>query len=131
MDLAHAILAQGRLPEAADAVARIETAPAPCDVEWVIKRLTARALLAAQAGEPEGGLDDARAAVAASDATGLILCRANAHRALAELLWATGQTDAAALAARRALALDEAKAQRGSGREHEATLCPASSRRRD
>ena len=60
VDLAHAILAQGRLPEAADAVARIETAPAPCDAEWVIKRHTARALLAAQAGEPERGLEDAR-----------------------------------------------------------------------
>ena len=110
VDLAHALLAQGRLPEAADAVARIETEPAPCDTEWVIKRLTARALLAAQAGEPERGLEDAQAAVAASDATGLILCRANAHRTLAELLWATGQTDAAAPAARRALALDESKA---------------------
>ena len=79
-------------------------------MEWVIKRLTARALLAAQAGEPERGLEDAQAAVAASDATGLILCRANAHRTLAELLWATGQNDAAAPAARRALALDESKA---------------------
>jgi DNA-binding SARP family transcriptional activator len=110
VDLAHAILAQGRFPDAADAVARIETLPAPCDVEWVIKRHTARALAAAHEGDPERGLEDAQAAVAATDATGLIVCSANANRTLAELLWATGRTDAAATAARRALALDDAKA---------------------
>jgi hypothetical protein len=110
VDLAHAILAQGRLAEAADAVARIETMRAPCDAEWVIKRHTARALLAAQAGDPERGLRDARAAVAAADATGLVICRANAHRTLAEVLWATGRTKQAATAARRAVSLDEAKA---------------------
>jgi hypothetical protein len=110
VDLAHAVLAQHRLPEAIEAVARIETLPAPCDAEWVIKRHTARALVAAQAGEHGRGLKDARAAVAAADATGLIVCRANAHRTLAELLWATGRTRAAAIAARRALALDDTKA---------------------
>ena len=110
VDLAHAILAQGRLPEAAAAVARIETMQAPCDAEWVIKRHTARALLAAQSGDHEGGLPDARAAVAAADATGLIICRANAHRTLAELLWATGRTRDAATAAQTAVSLDEAKA---------------------
>jgi tetratricopeptide (TPR) repeat protein len=110
VDLAHAILAQGRLPEAADAVARIDTMPAPCDAEWVIKRHTARALLAAQSGDHEGGLQDARAAVAAADATGLIICRANAHRTLAELLWATDRPREAAAAAQAAVSLDEAKA---------------------
>ncbi|MDP9133579.1 MAG: AAA family ATPase [Actinomycetota bacterium] len=110
VDLAHAILAQHRVADAAEAVARIETLPAPCDAEWVIKRHTARALLAAQAGEHERGLEDARAAVDAAEKTGLIVCCANAHRTLAELLWATGRTHAAAAAARRALVLDEAKA---------------------
>jgi DNA-binding SARP family transcriptional activator len=110
VDLAHAILAQGRLAEAAEAVARIETMRAPCDAEWVIKRHTARALLTAQEGEPERGLEDARAAVAVADATGLVVCRANAHRTLAELLWATGRTEGAATAAQRAVSLDEAKA---------------------
>jgi hypothetical protein len=90
-------------------VTRIETMRATCDAEWVIKRHTARALLAAQAGDPERGLEDARAAVATADATGLIICRANAHRTLAELLWATGRTQGAASAAQRALSLDEAK----------------------
>jgi Tetratricopeptide repeat len=40
----------------------------------------------------------------------LILSRANAQRTLAELLWATGRTDEAVAAVRRALELDEAKA---------------------
>jgi hypothetical protein len=60
-------------------------------------------------GVDRDGLEDARAAVATADATGLIVCRANAHRTLAELLWATGRTQGAATAAQRALSLDEAK----------------------
>jgi hypothetical protein len=39
-----------------------------------------------------------------------VLCRANAHRTLAELLWASGRCEEAAHAVRRALALDDAKA---------------------
>ena len=52
----------------------------------MIKRHTARALLAAEAGEHERGL--------------------------ADLLWTTGRMDQAATHARRALALDEAKLNR-------------------
>ena len=47
--------------------------------------------------------------MAVAEESGLIVCRANAYRTLAELLWATGRTQAAAEAAGRALALDEAK----------------------
>jgi DNA-binding SARP family transcriptional activator len=109
IDLAHAILAQDRLADAAAAVAAIDARPAPCDAELVIKRHTARALLAARMGQPERGLDDARAAVAAADRTGLIITCAHAHRTHAELLAATGHTKDAAEAARRALTLYEAK----------------------
>ena len=119
------ILAQHRVADAAEAVARIETLPAPCDAEWVIKRHTARALVATQAGERERGLEDARAAVVAAEKTALIVCCANAHRTLAELLWATGRTHAAATAVRRALALDEAKANAAAAASHEAALFPA------
>ena len=91
-------------------MARIDTLPTPCDGEWIIKRHTARALLAAQEGDHERGLADARAAVAAADSSRLILTCANAHRTHAELLWATGRTAEAAAAVRRALELDEAKA---------------------
>jgi hypothetical protein len=108
VDLALALLAQDGMAGAAEAVAAIDAQPAPCDVDWVIKRHTARALLAARTGER--GLEDARAAVAAAEGTSLICCRANAHRAHAELLAATGDTSGAADAARRALALYEAKA---------------------
>jgi len=108
-DLAHAILAQGRAGDAAAAVAEIDAVAAPCDADWVIKRHTARALLAALHGHPEPGLADARAAVAAAERASFVLSCASAHRTLAELLAATGRADAAADAARRALALYEAK----------------------
>jgi hypothetical protein len=108
VELALALLAQDRLAEAAEAVAEIDALPAPCDIEWVIKRHTARALLAARTGER--GLEDARAAVAAAEGTTLICCRASAHGAHAELLAARGDVKGAAGAARRALALSRAKA---------------------
>ena len=86
VELAYAILAQGRLRDGAEAVARVDTLGAPCDAEWTIKRHIARALLAVRSGEPERGLADATAAVATADATSLIVCAAEAHRALAEVL---------------------------------------------
>jgi hypothetical protein len=110
VDLAHAVLAQHRRPDAPETVAEIDVLAAPCDVEWAIKRHTARALIAMRAGDPERGLEEARAASAAAETTRLSLCRANAQRTLAELLCATGRTEEAADAVRRALALDEAKA---------------------
>ena len=69
-----------------------------------------------RAGEAEAGLADARAAVAAAETTTLALCRADAQRTLAELLWATGRDEEAAAAVRRALALDEAKGNTASAR---------------
>ena len=38
VDLARALIAQGRAADAAAAVARIDNEPAPCDREWVVKR---------------------------------------------------------------------------------------------
>jgi DNA-binding SARP family transcriptional activator len=108
-DLALSILAQDRLAEAAEAVAAMDARPAPCDADWVIKRHMARALLAARRGEPERGLDDARAAIAAAERTDMVVNRANAHRTLAELLAATGDRAGAMAALTRALALHEAK----------------------
>ena len=109
VDLAHAILAQHRTQDAVEAVARIDAMPVPCNAEWVTKRHLARALLAAQTGELERGLEDARAAVAVAERTGMVLCCADAHRTLAELLLAAGRADEAVASARRALVLDEAK----------------------
>jgi hypothetical protein len=80
----------------------------------MIKRHTARALIAMRAGAAEAGLVDAQAAAAAAERTTLALCRAHAQRTLAELLWATGRDEEAAAAVRRALALDEAKGNTAS-----------------
>lgn len=112
VDLAQVVIAQGRQADAAAAVERIDTVPAPCDLEWVVKRLAARARVASGAGEHARAIADGRAAVAAAEPTGLILVRADAQRALAEVLHAAGQTGEAVAAARRALALDERKANR-------------------
>jgi len=60
-DLAHVVIAQGRLDEAAAIVRRIDTVPAPSDLEWLIKRHAARGKLAAQQGHAEHGVADARA----------------------------------------------------------------------
>jgi tetratricopeptide (TPR) repeat protein len=109
VDLAHAILAQDRPADAAAAVARIDTVPAPCDPQWTIKRHTARALVAASTHDHDRAVQEARAAVAAADHPELIVLAANAHRTLAEVLRTAGRDAEAAAAAGRALALDEAK----------------------
>jgi tetratricopeptide (TPR) repeat protein len=109
VDVAHAILAQDRPADAAAAVARIDSVPAPCDPEWSIKRLRARALLAAGQGDHDGALRDARAAVELAADPTLIVFSADAQRTLAEVLRAAGRDGEAAAAAGRALALDEAK----------------------
>ena len=110
VDLAHAILAQGRHEDAAEAVARIETVPAPCDLQWVIKRHAARSLLAAQSGDLQRGLEEARMAVAAAEGTGMVVFCADAYRTLAEVLAAASRDEEASTAVGRALALDQAKA---------------------
>ncbi|HKE81260.1 MAG TPA: BTAD domain-containing putative transcriptional regulator [Solirubrobacteraceae bacterium] len=109
-DLTHVLLAQGRVSDAVATIAEMDARPISCDAEWVIRRHIARALVAARAGTPEAGLEDADAAVAGADRTGLIVTRAEAHRARAEVLAAIGHTEEAARAARRALRLYEAKA---------------------
>ena len=109
-DHAHAALARGHGPRAARAVARIDTVPAPCDAEWVIKRHTARALLSARAGDHACALEEARAGVAAACKTELVLIHADAHRTLSTVLEAGGgDAEGAAAAAQSALALHEAK----------------------
>jgi hypothetical protein len=109
-DLAHALIGQGRLAEAATAVAELDACPASCDAEWVIRRHTARALLAARTGDPAGGLEDALAAVAVGERTAMVASCAHAHLTCAELLAATGRRDAAVLEAGRALTLYESTA---------------------
>ena len=84
--------------------------PAPCDLEWAIKRHVARAHVAARAGDlGPPALTEAETAATLAEATALLLVRADAQRTLAEVLRAAGRIDEAAAAAGRALALDERK----------------------
>ena len=109
VDFAHAIIAQGRNADAAAAVERIDLVPAPCDLQWIVKRHAGRARVAARAGDHARAVEEARAAVAAAEPCGLVLLKADAERTLAEALQAAGRNDEAVAAGRRALALDEAK----------------------
>ena len=109
VDLAHALLRQGAWRDAAAAVDEIDALPAPSDAEWVVKRLGARALLAAHRGALDEALDHARAAASAADVTKLLTFRADAHRTLAEVLALAGDGPAAESAGREALRLYEAK----------------------
>ena len=103
VDLAHALIAQGR--DASEAVERIEAAPAPCDLEWVVKRHTARAWVAARAGAMGRALEEARAAVATAEPSALILVTADAFSMLARVLALAGDAEASEAAAERAIAL--------------------------
>ena len=109
VDFAHAIIAQGRDADAVAAVERIDLVPAPCDLQWRIKRLAGRARVATRAGDHARAVDEARAAVAAAEPCGLVLVKADAERTLGEALRASGRIDEAKSALGRALALDEAK----------------------
>jgi hypothetical protein len=108
-DLAHVVIAQGRLDEAAAIVRRIDTVPAPSDLEWLIKRHAARGKLAARQGHAENGVADARRAVELADTTDLLVFRADAYRDLAEVLLAVDRPGEAESAAATALELHEAK----------------------
>ena len=109
VDLALTVIAQDRPADAAALGEQIDAVPAPCDVEWIIKRHSARAHVAARRGDRAAGLQEAEAAVAVAENTLLLLVRADAQRTLAAMLRASGRTDDAVAAARRALALDERK----------------------
>ncbi len=109
VDYAHAILDQDPIDEAVAAVAAIDTVPAPSDMEWLIKRHTARARLAARQGDAERGLAEARQAVELADRTDLIVFRAGAHQVLADLLLSARRPREAEKAAKSSLELCEAK----------------------
>ena len=117
VDLAHVVLAQDRVDEAEAIVGRIETVPAPADMEWLIKRHAARGKLAARQGRAEAGIEDALRAVEPADTTDLLFFRANAYGDLAEVLLAAGRRDEARRAAETSLRLHEAKQNAASAGE--------------
>ena len=108
VDHAHALLAQG-VDDAAAAVEAIDAVPAPSDMEWLIKRHTARGTLAARRGEVEHGLVELRHAVELADPTDLIVYRADAYRILGNVLLDAGRPSEAREAAKTSLELYEAK----------------------
>jgi tetratricopeptide (TPR) repeat protein len=109
VDRAHAVLAQDRPGAAAEAVARIDEIPAPTDMEWRVKRHSARGKLAALNGDTERALREAQQATALGDATGMFTFRADAHRDLAEVATRCGRLAEARAATATALALYETK----------------------
>jgi hypothetical protein len=106
---ALAVLAQGRPAASAAAVARIDQIAAPGDVEWHFKRHLAQAKLAAQEGDGERALQEARTAVRLADRTGHFVYRADAHRDLGEIAARFGGDEEAEAELRTALAMYRAK----------------------
>ena len=109
VDRAHAVLAQSRPGAAAEAVALIDDVPAPSDMEWRVKRHSARGKLAALDGAADRALREARQATALADATELFTFRADAHRDLAEVATRCDRPAEAHAATATALALYAAK----------------------
>jgi tetratricopeptide (TPR) repeat protein len=117
VERAHVLLAQERLAEAAEAVARIDEGLAPNDLEWRVKRLTARGRLAAREGRAEEALTQARAAVALADSSDMFIYRADAWRDLAEVAERVGDAEEAAAARATALRLYRAKGNVAGARQ--------------
>jgi len=106
---ALAVLAQERSAASAEAVARIDEIAAPGDVEWRFKRHLAHAKLAAQEGDADRALSEARLGVTLADSTDHFLFRADAHRYLAEIAARFGNAEEAETELQRALAMYRAK----------------------
>jgi DNA-binding SARP family transcriptional activator len=117
VERAHVLLAQDRLAEASEAVARIDEGLAPNDLEWRVKRLTARGRLAAREGRAEEALAEARAAVALADSSDMFIYRADAWRDLAEVAERVGEAGEAAAARATALRLYRAKGNVAAARQ--------------
>ncbi len=109
VDLAQAVIAQGRTADAIAVVKRIDAVPAPCDIEWAIKRHMARSWVMERSGDHPAAVAEARRAATAAELTSLLIVRADAQRRLARALRAAGRTGDAEVAAREALVLDERK----------------------
>jgi tetratricopeptide (TPR) repeat protein len=117
VERAHVLLAQDRLAAAAEAVADIDEGLAPNDLEWRVKRLTARGRLAAREGRAEEALAEARAAVALADSSDMFIYRADAWRDLAEVAERVGEAGEAAAARETALRLYRAKGNVAAARQ--------------
>jgi hypothetical protein len=104
-----AVLAQDGPAASAAAVARVDEIAAPGDVEWHFKRHLARAKLAAQQGDGERALHEARTGVRLADPTDHFVFRADAHRYLGEIAARFGREEEARTELQTALAMYRAK----------------------
>ena len=109
VDLAHAVIAGGRQQDAARAIAEIDTVPAPCDTEWLVRRLTAQSLFASLSANHEVAVRQASDAAARVDGTQFLPLRSHAHWTRALALYHAGHRDQAVRAQETARALALAK----------------------
>ena len=109
VDLAHVVIAGGRQQDAARAIAEIDTAPAPRDTEWLVRRLTAHSLFASLTADHEAAVSQASDAAARVDGTQFLPLRSHAHWTQALALYHAGHPGQAARARERARALAQAK----------------------
>jgi DNA-binding SARP family transcriptional activator len=109
VDLAHVVIAEGRPSDAARAIADIDTAPAPHDTEWLVRRLTALSSFASMTADHEAAVRHASDAVARVDGTQLLPLRSHAHWTQALALYRAGQPGGAVTARETAQALALAK----------------------
>src|SRR5437899_169575 len=95
VDLAHVVIAGRRQHDAAQAIAEIDTAPAPHDTEWLVRRLTAHALFASLSANHEAAVREASDATARVDGTQFLPLRSHARWTRALALYHAGHADQA------------------------------------
>lgn len=109
VDLAHVIIAAGRLRDAPAAIADIDTIPAPRDTEWQARRLTALAAFASATADHRTAVRHASAAVRLLAGTQFLTLRSQAHGCRAVAFRRAGDLDAAAAEHQAARTLARAK----------------------
>jgi DNA-binding SARP family transcriptional activator len=109
VDLAHVIIAAGRLREVPGAIADIDTMPAPRDTEWLARRLTALSSFASVTADHGSAVRQASDAVNLLAGTQFLTLRSHAHGCRAVALYRAGDLDAAAAERETALVLARAK----------------------
>ena len=103
------VIAAGRQQDAAQAVAEIDTAPAPHDTEWLVRRLTAQSLFASLSANHEAAVRQASDAAARVDGTQFLPLRSHVYWTRALALYYAGHPDQAVRSRETARALALAK----------------------
>ena len=109
VDLAHVIIAAGRLREAPGVIADVDTMPAPGDTEWLARRLTALSSFASVTADHGTAVRHASDAVSLLVGTQFLTLRSHAHGCRAVALYRAGDLDGAAAERQTARTLARAK----------------------